>query len=41
MKFTALDQSMKVISLNDTARVSEGPSKVLTLTAIRIFCVFF
>ncbi|KAK9190118.1 hypothetical protein WN943_018719 [Citrus x changshan-huyou] len=27
MKFTALDQSMKVISLNDTVRVSEGPSK--------------
>lgn len=28
MKFTALDQCMKPISLTDTIRVLEGPSKV-------------
>lgn len=28
MKFTALDQHTKIISVNDTARLSEGPSKV-------------
>ncbi|KAJ4720705.1 Transcription elongation factor Spt5 [Melia azedarach] len=27
MKFTALDQHTKIISVNDTARLSEGPSK--------------